>query len=263
MVAQGWEQVQYVSAAYQASYSASVRTYSDSSSGTNGLLSVKVIANGTGGSIWWESDPMDGYSVDNLAPAPPIMLTATRVGDDVELEWSPSGANEIDFSDYAIYRGTSPNVTPEPLNFLTETPDTLLLDTSADPGTEYYYVATARDVHENESTPSNEAMVDGTATGIGDTPALTALRVSNFPNPFSGATEIRIGVPERADVMVAVYDVAGRLVFEREIRGADAGWHSVAFDGRTAAGELLPSGVYFTRVTAGAMTQTQKMVISR
>jgi hypothetical protein len=263
LVAQGWEQVSYVTAAYQTSYSAGVPTYADSSGATSGMLSVKVIANGVGGTIWWESDPANGYSVDNLAPAPPLVLSANRVGDDVQLEWSPSGENEVDLSDYVIYRGEAPGVIPEPLYYLTETPDTTLLDTGADPATAYYYVATARDVHDNESVPSNEAMVDGAPTGVGDTPALTALQVSSFPNPFTAATEIRVGLPERSDVTVAIFDVAGRRVFERELRGVGEGWHSVRFDGRGTGGGLLPSGVYFARVTAGIATQTHKLVISR
>jgi hypothetical protein len=35
------------------------------------------------------------------------------------------------------------------------------------------------------------------------------------------------------------------------------------FDGHDDAGRLLPSGVYFYRVHAGAETVTEKMVIAR
>jgi hypothetical protein len=34
----------------------------------------------------------------------------------------------------------------------------------------------------------------------------------NFPNPFNPATVIRYNLPERADVNLSVYDVAGRLI---------------------------------------------------
>jgi flagellar hook assembly protein FlgD len=64
-------------------------------------------------------------------------------------------------------------------------------------------------------------------------------------------------------VALEVYDVAGRRVFSRELGTMPAGWREVSFAGRDRAGALLPSGVYFYRITAGRETMTRKMVISR
>jgi len=107
--------------------------------------------------------------------------------------------------------------------------------------------------------------VDPIATGIGDRSLpLTQLQVgSNHPNPFSGHTELSVGLPGDADVTLDVFDVAGRRVYSRELGRLAAGWQHVSYDGRDADGRLLPSGVYFYRISAGANTTTRKMVIRR
>jgi hypothetical protein len=215
--------------------------------------------------ISWPSVEASGHSVDNLAPAAPFMLSAQRLGgDDVLLEWSP-GALEGDLSDYAVYRAGASGVIPTPLFFLSDEADTTGVDSTATASSDFYYIVTARDIHGNESTPSNEAMVDGTPTGIGDhTPALSALSVlPNVPNPFSATTTLRFGLPEASGVTLEVFDVRGRRVFTGNAGRMPAGEQSLVFDGRDQNGAALPSGVYFYRVNAAGLTQTRKMVISR
>jgi flagellar hook assembly protein FlgD len=86
--------------------------------------------------------------------------------------------------------------------------------------------------------------------------------MGNIPNPFTGTTELRIGLPKAANVTVKVYDVAGRLVATRTaILGK--GWQDIRFNGRDDAGKLLPSGVYFYRVSATGDVVTRKMVLMR
>jgi hypothetical protein len=260
-----WQWIGDQASTYSPAYSFPAQTQFDSVSVDPGTHYFRVIAHHTWDQyIFWESQPDSGYSVDNVAPGSPFLLAAMRAGgSDVDLDWSPSGVADPDFAEYHVFRGLVSGFPTDPAHFLTSTPDTMTVDTNADPGIGYWYKVVAVDVHENQSDDSNEAMVDPIPTGIGDTPALGTLQVTNFPNPFSGATEIRVGVPGPADVTVQVYDVAGRRVFERSLTVGSAGWQSVAFAGRSPAGELLPSGVYFARVTAGADTHTRKLVISR
>jgi len=52
-------------------------------------------------------------------------------------------------------------------------------------------------------------------------------------------------------------------VATRELGVMTAGYQTRNFSGRDAAGQPLPSGVYFYRVTAGGETATRKMVIQR
>jgi hypothetical protein len=203
---------------------------------------------------------MSGYSVDNLAPAAPLLLAAQRVGSDVELKWNH--VRVPDLRDYSVYRATSSGVTPVPVNFLSSSEDTVLVDINA-PTSALYYIVTAFDVHENQSDPSNEANV-GALTSVGNLPPPTVLTLQpNMPNPFTAETNLRIGLPSRSDVTVEVYDVAGRRVAQRRYQAMSAGWQSIVFDGRDDAGRVLASGVYFSKVIAAGETRTQKMVIQR
>jgi hypothetical protein len=258
-----WELVAAVDAYQLSSYAKAVATLFDSTSVTDEYQYFQVIAHGAGGGQWI-SPPDSGRSLDNLAPAPPLTLAAQRVGNDVELDWHPSGEDEADFLHYAVYRAETAAFPPTPAYFLTTTPDTTLTDSSADPARRFYYMVTSVDSHENESAPSNEAFAD-IVTGVEDrVPTVTTFAVlPNSPNPFGAATEIRFGLPRDSDVTLDVYDISGRRVFEKRLETAPAGWRSIRFEGRDRNGRLLPSGVYFYKLTAAGVTQTRKMVITR
>jgi hypothetical protein len=242
-------------------YSATVATHADSSASSPALHQFMVMAHA--GEASWPSNAMTGYSVDNLAPMGPSGLEAMRVGNYVQLHWHPGGEEEPDFSRYLVYRANTTGVTPDPAYFISAAHDTTLWDRDAPAGVFYYYIVTAIDVHEAESAPSNEAAVSYSTTGIGDTPSLLSLEVRpNVPNPFSHTTGLEVGLPAAADIAIEVFDVLGRRVASRTVRG-HAGWQRVRFDGRDDTGRLLPSGVYFTRVRAGTEVVTRKMVLRR
>ncbi|HXV13836.1 MAG TPA: T9SS type A sorting domain-containing protein, partial [Candidatus Krumholzibacteria bacterium] len=255
-----WEWVGNQSAIYSPRYSFSASTRSDSTSQGNADHFFQVLAHTWNNFVHWTSNVVSGHSLDNLAPAAPLLLTAQRVGRDVHLRWNRSIAPDV--RDYSIYRATTTGVTPVPANFMASATDTVLVDEST-PVSALYYIVTAYDVHENQSDASNEANV-GALTGSGETPSVRALTVlQNYPNPFTGSTELEIGLPASADVSIQVYDVAGRVVREERLAGRPAGWQRIALDGRGRDGKPLASGVYFYRVTAAGQTVTKKMVIAR
>lgn len=255
-----WELVGTQDAHGWPGYSFSADTRADSVSGGTGTEVFMVAAHDqVDDYVAFASNAMSGHSVDNLAPAAPLMLTAQRVGSDVHLAWNPVAA--VDLRDYAIYRALAPGVTPEPVNFLSDSPDTDWVDTGV-PTSALYYIVTASDVHENQSDPSNEVVV-GTETGVGGTLPVTALRVlANRPNPFAASTLFRVGLPAAAPVRVEVFDVSGRRVRVQDLAG-NAGWQDLVFDGRDDAGRLLPGGIYLYRVAAGGKTITHKILIAR
>jgi hypothetical protein len=82
----------------------------------------------------------------------------------------------------------------------------------------------------------------------------------NYPNPFNASTRIAFSLPKTGYVDLNVYDVTGRLV--RSLAGGhmspplQAGEHQIEFDGSG-----LASGIYFTRLQVGEMSQTRKMVL--
>jgi len=103
-----------------------------------------------------------------------------------------------------------------------------------------------------------------TPTGVGDTPAATALEVRpNYPNPFTGTTAFDVNLPRDSDVVLQIFDAAGRRVHTTRLAGQSAGWRTVSFDGHDDAGRELRSGIYFAKVTALGETVTRKIVLVR
>jgi FlgD Ig-like domain len=101
-------------------------------------------------------------------------------------------------------------------------------------------------------------------TAVGGAPALPSIVVGEgYPNPFSAQTTLDLTLPQSAAVRVELLDVRGRRVRVVDLGRVAAGTTSFSFDGRDAAGHLLPSGVYFCRVHAAPAAITRKLVIQR
>jgi FlgD Ig-like domain len=241
-------------------YSYAVPTRADDQPGQSNGHFFRILAHDTDDMVF-ASSVAYASSIDNLAPAAPVQLSAQRVGNDVVLKWKHVAKKEPDLKQYALYRATSAGVQPAPINLVSTPVDTVYTDASAPAGT-LYYIVTAVDVHTNQSTPSNEAAVSGVTGVSGSVPPATLSLLDNVPNPFSAATELRIGLPHPADVTLDVYDVAGRRVVSHTYPRMARGWQRIMFDARDAAGGGLPAGVYFYKVRAGAETRTRKMVIT-
>ncbi|NOZ55493.1 MAG: S8 family serine peptidase [Calditrichaeota bacterium] len=72
-----------------------------------------------------------------------------------------------------------------------------------------------------------------------------------FPNPFNGATQFELAVPERAEVTVQIVDLRGRVVRTLLDGVVSPGVHRLRWDGRADDGTLACSGVYLVRARAG------------
>jgi hypothetical protein len=103
-----------------------------------------------------------------------------------------------------------------------------------------------------------------TATDVDDIlenlPTAYAL-LQNYPNPFNPSTEIEFSLPKAEDVTLVVYNVLGQQVRRLSQGVLPAGSYRVTFDGHTDSGEMLSSGMYFYRITAGTFSQTRKMLL--
>jgi flagellar hook assembly protein FlgD len=83
------------------------------------------------------------------------------------------------------------------------------------------------------------------------------------PNPTRHASVIRLQMPQRATVHVAIYDAGGRTVRQFESRDVAAGPHELTWDGRDQTGRPVGSGVYYATVRAMGSSQTTKIVRTR
>ncbi|NNE71935.1 MAG: T9SS type A sorting domain-containing protein [Rhodothermales bacterium] len=78
----------------------------------------------------------------------------------------------------------------------------------------------------------------------------------NYPNPFNPTTTIRFGLPQEADVELAVFDALGRLRVVVEDALLTSGWHTRQFDA-----SALPSGAYFYRLQTGSQVLTRAFMV--
>ena len=83
--------------------------------------------------------------------------------------------------------------------------------------------------------------------------------MSVYPNPFNPSTTITVGLPQAAELKVAVYNLLGREIAVLAGSRHRAGYHSFVFDGTE-----LPSGIYFVRATVpGEMNQVRKVMLMK
>jgi hypothetical protein len=86
--------------------------------------------------------------------------------------------------------------------------------------------------------------------------ASSRLLEQNYPNPFNPRTVIRYHISEDACVAIKVYTILGSEVATLVNDEHTAGSYSVEFDG-----SLLPSGVYFYRISSPWSSETKKLVL--
>ena len=78
----------------------------------------------------------------------------------------------------------------------------------------------------------------------------------SYPNPFNPTTSINYGLEKDGHVEIMIYDAAGRLVEELVNGHKDGGSYSVNWNASNQA-----SGMYFVKMVAGDVIQTQKLVL--
>jgi hypothetical protein len=85
---------------------------------------------------------------------------------------------------------------------------------------------------------------------------LESVLYQNYPNPFNSTTVLKYYLAKVTDVMITIYNAAGREIFSIKKTGLNQGFYSFSFD----AGDFA-SGVYFIRLTTGDTFQYRKMVL--
>jgi hypothetical protein len=116
---------------------------------------------------------------------------------------------------------------------------------------------------ESDSPFSITGDAAGVASGEEDLLPPEVVLVGSEKNPFSGSTHIFFGVPRAMGVAVKVYDARGRCIRDLLEAPAEAGYHSVVWDGRSSAGTSVSPGIYFVRLDAGGEVRTGKVMLVR
>ena len=82
--------------------------------------------------------------------------------------------------------------------------------------------------------------------GVQPTPAPAAFRLSPArPNPFSGAVDVELAMPQAGSVRMCVFDLAGRAVRDLPARWVPAGTHRMHWDGLDQSAHAVDPGVFF------------------
>jgi len=242
-----WEYVTSVPASNAGSYRIVASTLADSTV-ENGMYWTKffVRAATDNPSVFYDSPPDSGYSLDNLAPGIPQGFAF----EDGALTWEESPAGDFDY--FSVYGSNSNSFGAATLIDYTVAP---ALDVSA--AAYPYYFVTATDFAGNEGKPA----VATSLTGAGGTPGKFVLSVSAYPNPFNPETTVRYTVPARGPVELAVYDLRGERVTTLVDRDHAPGAFTATWNGRNVRGEAVGSGVYFARLAGPGGTRTYKLVL--
>jgi hypothetical protein len=88
-----------------------------------------------------------------------------------------------------------------------------------------------------------------------ETPAGFELK-QNYPNPFNPSTVINYSIPQLSKVKLEIFDVLGQKLKTLVDREQDSGNYQVIFDATN-----YPSGIYFSRITAGKFSKTKQMLL--
>ena len=85
----------------------------------------------------------------------------------------------------------------------------------------------------------------------------------NRPNPFRSGTTIEFVASDAGLVRLAIHDIQGRLVKVLVSEVVAAGPHLFNWDGRSAAGRTVSSGVYVCRLEGTGFNLSRRMVLLR
>jgi len=248
-----WEVVGSFAATQQDDYIYATPTLEDSSASGIPYAVYCVTAHTTTPSVWYASPADSGYSVDNIAPAPPAGL---RLVTPTTLAWS--ACPDEDFQYFTVYGSSSPDLDPGAVLIGYTIQTSMDVSGHAHP----YYHVTATDDADNEGEASTVSSSSSAVAPAHETPVAYALG-PNHPNPFLAETTISFDLPGESRVRLEVFDVGGRLVTTLIDEIHPSGRHRIAWHGESAGGSQVSPGVYAVRMRAGDFSAVQRVLLMR
>jgi parallel beta-helix repeat protein len=188
--------------------------------------SCNISSNGTGVGVFEDSAPdLDGYGANKFMSNTSYHIANTVFGTTVQATGS-----------YWYTNSGSPNYYPAGSKIL---------------GSVNYSGALSSGPNPVSPRPEPKPQPEVVVTGLGQP----------HPNPFNPTIQIPFGVANPMDVSIEVFDVNGRLVRTLQAGRKERGNHVVVWDGTTNNGSPTASSVYFVRMRAGRLSETQKIVL--
>ena len=238
-------------------YAAVVPTLGDSSMNEMHMSTFMVTAHTEDVDFWIDSEPMSGYSVDNLVPTAPMSLAFVSSPGSVTLSWS--GPVDEDFNYFNVYRQDI--LTDEPAMIFTTT-DSFFVDQQLEDVGAFEYWITAVDLSGLESESSGlVSAVLSTKDELG-LPTEFALK-QNYPNPFNPSTQIQYALPNESSVVISIYDITGRLVRTLVNEFQSPGYRTITWNATNDMGRPVSAGMYIYSIHAGDFIQNRKMILMK
>ncbi|MBI5805984.1 S8 family serine peptidase [candidate division TA06 bacterium] len=118
-------------------------------------------------------------------------------------------------------------------------------DLSAQPNQGYYYMLVQVD---NDGSTTKYGPMSAKAGGL-PAPEFFALQEAR-PNPFGGKVALSYQVPERSQVSLKIYNIAGQVVRTLTEGVKEAGYYQISWNGTGDNSKALSNGIYIYRLTA-------------
>jgi len=228
---------------------------------------------------FWEvlaMDQTDGISHSeeatfwtDLEPEAPGAFALVSPEDDVAglsdmpvFEWeSAEDPDPMDYATYTIQIATDSSFSGIAFEINTDLDVSYEMTEALTTDTEYWWrvIATDTDSLRTESEVFKFTVGYVAITDAVELPTEYVLQ-QNFPNPFNPSTTIRYGLPEDSNVSLVIYDLRGNVVQTLESGTKDAGWYELVWNGQTADGRTISTGLYFARIVAGDYSNVIKML---
>jgi hypothetical protein len=81
------------------------------------------------------------------------------------------------------------------------------------------------------------------------------------PNPFQTSTTIKFELDKHLHIRLDIYDSTGILIKTLVNEEKESGSYSILWDGKNSSGEAVAKGLYYCRLSANGITQTQKAIL--
>ena len=91
----------------------------------------------------------------------------------------------------------------------------------------------------------------------------SAMNVDDYPNPFSENIRFNISLASSTNFSAVVYNMQGIAVKTFPNQQHDSGNYQFTWEGKNDAGDDLPAGIYFFKVTSGNFSSVKKIVLVR
>ncbi len=200
-------------------------------------------------------------------------------GGPVNIRWGSDNRKDYNSSsDFEGFAGGENNIIGDPLFTDAENHDFNLQQNSAaiDKGIPHQVYDTFFTIHgidikvdfSGKPRPIGEnwdigAFEYGESTGIKQEQVKipTAFGLQNYPNPFNPTTKIQFDVPERSQVKLEIFNIAGQKINTLVDNYYSAGKYSINWNGMDRYNRFVGSGVYLYRLSTEDRVLTKKMVL--